>query len=200
MAKHIAIYARVSTRAQDTKSQEPDLQRWAAAQPEPVEWYKDTASGKTMDRPAWNKLVDAMRAGRVSQIVVWRLDRLGRTAKGLTALFVDLRQYRVNLVSMREGIDLATPAGRMMANMLASVAEYETELRGERVAAGQAAARARGKRWGGSLPGKRKKVTADQEQIIRQLHSQDMPITRIAKVVKLSRPTVYDVLNAKVAC
>lgn len=66
-----------------------------------------------------------MERGEVSTIVVWRLDRLGRTASGLTKLFDELRARKVNLVSLRDGLDLATPAGRLMANVFASVAQYE---------------------------------------------------------------------------
>ena len=97
MAKHIAIYARVSSRRQDLRSQLPDLKRWAVAQEEPVVWYRDKATGKNMDRPGWAKLDAAIAAGRVSKLVCWRLDRLGRTAKGLTALFDDLRERKIRL-------------------------------------------------------------------------------------------------------
>ena len=167
MSKHIAIYLRVSSHGQDTKSQEPDLERWAGAQSATVKYYSDKATGKNMVRPGWLKLEAAIRQGRVSAVVVWRVDRLGRTAKGLTALFEELRERKVNLVSLRDGLDLSTPAGRLMANVLASVAQYETEVRGERVAAGQAKAKAEGKRWGGSKPGVRKQVTETQERLIR---------------------------------
>jgi DNA invertase Pin-like site-specific DNA recombinase len=145
MAKHVAIYVRVSTNGQDTKSQEPDLQRWAKGQRGPVKWYRDTATGKTMDRPGWGRLEGAIRQGQVGAVAVWRIDRLGRTAKGLTALFEDLRERKVNLVSLRDGLDLSTPAGRLMANVLASVAQYETEVRGERVRSGQLRAYKAGK-------------------------------------------------------
>jgi DNA invertase Pin-like site-specific DNA recombinase len=74
--------------------------------------------------------------------------RLGRTSAGLTALFDELVNRKVNLVSIRDGIDLFTPAGRMMAGVLASVAQYETEVRSERSMAGQAVARAKGKHMG----------------------------------------------------
>jgi len=136
--KHIAIYIRVSSRQQETRSQEPDLDRWAAAQEEPVRIYRDKVSGKTMDRPGWNRLQGATTAGQVSAVVVWRLDRLGRTAAGLTHLFVELQAKGINLISLKDGLDLSTPAGRLMANVLASVAQYETEVRAERVLAGQA--------------------------------------------------------------
>jgi DNA invertase Pin-like site-specific DNA recombinase len=192
--KCIAVYVRVSSRAQDIKSQVPDLERWAAAQDQSVKWYKDKFTGKTMDRPGWKKLEADVRSGKVSAIVVWRLDRLGRTAKGLTSLFSELQERKVGLVSMTEGLDLSTPAGRLMAHVLASVAQYETEVRAERILAGQAAARAQGKTWGGSEKGRRVKVTADHEQIIRTMKSGGKNITAIAKATGLSRPTVYSVL------
>lgn len=195
--KHIAIYARVSTKSQDTKSQEPDLARWEAgnAEGQQVIRYADTATGKTMDRPGWRKLEAAIRAGQVSTVVVWRLDRLGRTAKGLTALFEDLRERKVNLVSLKDGLDLQTPAGRLMANVLASVAQYETEVRADRVLAGQAAARAKGKRWGGSQKGRLLKVTREQVEAIVRLDEEGRSLSSIARVVSLSRPTIYRVLK-----
>ena len=196
MSKHVAIYARVSTRRQDTRSQEPDLKRWAEAQGEPVRWYRDKFTGKTMERPGWKKLEADIRAGKVSKVAVWRLDRLGRTAKGLTALFDELQSHHVGLVSLREGLDLSTPAGRLMAHVLASVAQYETELRGERVQAGQAVARAKGKRWGGSKKGRRVKVTPQQAKIVQRMKREDgESVAAIARTVGLSRPTVYSVLT-----
>lgn len=195
MAKHIAVYLRVSSHNQDTKSQEPELRRWAEAQDRPVRWYRDRFTGKTMNRPGWGKLDVDLRAGKVSAIVCWRLDRLGRTAKGLTALFQDLQNRRVGLVSLREGLDLSTPAGRLLAHVLASVAQYETEVRGERVRAGQAAARAAGKRWGGSRPGRRAKVTPEHMKIIHRMRAEGAKIAVIARTVSLSRPTIYSVLE-----
>ncbi len=194
--KCTAIYMRVSTNQQDTRSQEPDLERWAAAQDPtlPVQWYSDKQSGRTMDRPGWKQLEADIRIGQVSQVVVWRLDRLGRTASGLTALFDQLQERNVNLISLKDGVDLSTSAGRLMANVLASVAQYETEIRGERVRAGQAVAKAAGKRWGGSPAGVPKKVTPEKAMTIRHLKEQGTPISRIAATVGLSRPTVYEVL------
>lgn len=195
MTKHIAVYVRVSSRTQDHRSQLPDLEHWAEQQEQPVKWYEDTASGKTMDRPGWTKLKAAIDARQVSQVVVWRLDRLGRTASGLTALFDELQQKKINLVSLKDGLDLSTTAGRLMANVLAAVAQYERELRGERQSAGIAKAKADGKRWGGSRPGRRLKVTDDKIEIIRLMKERGKSVTAIAKAVGLSRPTVYAALT-----
>ncbi len=194
--KHVAIYCRVSKRnGQDVRSQLPDLERWTAAQDQPVTWYRDRFTGRTMDRPGWNRLQAALVSGEVATIVVWRLDRLGRTAKGLTALFSHLQEKKVNLVSIRDGLDLSTAAGRLMAHVLASVAQYETEVRAERILAGQAAARAAGKVWGGGKPGRRVRLSEEKEQAIKQLSRQGKGISEIARVVGLSRPTIYKALG-----
>lgn len=196
MSRFIAIYVRVSSRKQDTRSQEPDLKRWAEAFADlPVKWYRDKATGKTMDRPGWKRLEADMLAGTVSKIVVWRLDRLGRTASGLTALFEDLNRRNVGFESLRDKIDLSTAAGRLMANVLASVAAYENEVRSERIRAGQAVAHANGKRWGGSQKGRRVKVTPEQSQAIHRLKYEGQKIAAIARATGLSRPTVYNVLE-----
>jgi DNA invertase Pin-like site-specific DNA recombinase len=197
MKKHTAIYLRVSSKQQDHASQMPDLDRWVAAHDGASQWYKDKFTGKTMDRPGMEKLLDDLRAGKVERIVVWRLDRLGRTTRGLCQLFDELTERKVDLVSLKDGFSLASPAGRLHARILASVAEYETEVRAERVAAGQAVARRKGKKWGGSKPGWRWKVTDDQVVAIREMKAAGKKISAIAKVTGLSRPTIYRVLEQK---
>ena len=197
--RHIAVYVRVSSKAQDQRSQLPDLNRWvsAYADGQPVKWYQDKASGRSMDRPGWRKLAEAMRAGHVSNIVCWRLDRLGRTASGLTALFDELCQRKVGLTSIRDGVDLATAAGRMMAGVLASVAAYENEVRSERIIAGQIAAKSQGKSWGGSKRGRRIKVSDEQVEAILRLREEGGKsgrVSAIARATGISRPSVYRVL------
>jgi len=195
--KHVAIYLRVSSRKQDTRSQEPDLKRWGEANQNgmPIRWYRDRASGKSMDRPGWNRLEAEIDAGRVHSLVCWRLDRLGRTAAGLTALFEKLSNKKVNLVSLKDGLDLSTPAGRLLAHVLASVAMFENEVRTERILAGQAVARARGKVWGGSKAGRRLKVTAEQVETIHSMNQQGAKVAAMARATGLSRPTVYRLLS-----
>ncbi len=193
--KHTAIYVRVSSRQQDHASQLPDLERWAAAHDGQVVWFKDKFSGKSMDRPGMERLLNDLRAGKIERIVVWRLDRLGRTTKGLCQMFDELNERKVDLVSLRDGFSLASPAGRLQARILASVAEFETEVRAERVAAGQAVARKKGKRWGGSKKGWRWKVSDDQVAAIHEMKAAGKKVTHIAGVTGLSRPTVYRVLG-----
>jgi DNA invertase Pin-like site-specific DNA recombinase len=196
--KMTAIYMRVSSKTQDMAAQEPDLKRWAEAHGEQAVWYRDTFIGKSMDRPGWTKLMGDIQNGKVGKVVVWRLDRLGRTAKGLTALFDELMTKKVNLISLKDGIDLHTAAGRLMANVLASVAQYETEVRAERVRAGQDAAKKKGVTWGGSVKGWHWRVTDDQVSAINEMKAAGKKITQIARVTGLSRPTIYRVLDEPV--
>lgn len=194
----IGIYARVSSRKQDQASQLPDLERYAKqveVEGEEVTWYRDKLTGKTMDRPGWNTLEAAIRSGKLTRVVVWRLDRLGRTSSGLTALFDEFVNRKVNLVSIRDGIDLFTPAGRMMAGVLASVAQYETEVRSERSMAGQAVARANGKQMGRpqgiSTP---IKVNDEQRAIVKRLYQEKQSVSSISRTVQLARNTVYKII------
>ncbi|MCO8122884.1 recombinase family protein [Stieleria sp. TO1_6] len=197
MTKQIAVYCRVSSASQATASQKPDLQRWLDAFGEgvPVVWYEDRYTGRTMDRPAWNRLMSDLHAGKIAKVVVWRLDRLGRTARGLTTLFDQLPRLGVGLVSVKDGLDLETATGRLMANVLASVAQYETEIRGDRVRAGQQIARNRGTRWGGSQPGRLLFLSSEQCEQIVSLHQAGRSKSSIARACGVSRPTVYRILK-----
>jgi DNA invertase Pin-like site-specific DNA recombinase len=190
----IGVYLRVSSTTQDTRSQEPDLQTWAKAQSEAANWYRDKFTGTTMSRPGLDKLLADARSGKVKKVVVWRLDRLGRTAKGLLTRLEEFQTLGVGFVSLREGFDLATPAGRLMAGVLASVAAYETEIRKERQLAGIARAKEAGKKWGGRRPGTRIKVTLEKENLIRRLHGEGKPVAAVARLSGVTRKTVYRVL------
>jgi hypothetical protein len=133
--------------------------------------------------------------------------RLGRTAKGLTALFDELVALKVNFVSFKDGIDLGTPAGRLIANVLASVAAYETEVRAERITAGKAAKAAKIDaiiKAGGTPPPVNKggrpkgipnKVTPTVATMILQMKAERKKVTLIARELNLSRQTVYEVLR-----
>ena len=136
--KKTIIYMRVSTQQQSTASQEADLTAWMAKENlnGQADIYIESQSGATMNRPQWEEVMSAVHRGEVERIVVWRLDRLGRTATGLCKVFDELQKHGVVLVSLKDGIDLGTPAGRLMAHVLASVAAYEREVIGERIRAG----------------------------------------------------------------
>jgi DNA invertase Pin-like site-specific DNA recombinase len=194
MNKATAIYLRVSSKSQDLRSQEGDLKRWADVNVPDAKWYRDRATGTKMERPAMDRLLADVEAGKINRILVWRLDRLGRTAAGLTKLFADLQARKVGLLSLRDSLDLSTASGRLMAHVLASVAAYETEVRRERQTAGIEAAKAAGVRWGGSEKGRLLTVTKEQVATVKRLHKQEEKIAVIARSVGLSRPTVYRLL------
>lgn len=193
-----AVYVRVSSKRQDVASQEPDIKRFLAANGlEEAKVYRDKFTGRTMERPGFQRLLASVRAGEIKNVIVWRLDRLGRTAKGLSDLFAELNTRKVNLVSMKDGLDLSTPVGRLMGHVLASVAQYETEVRAERVLAGIEAARERGVRLGRPTGVHTPvKVTSEQAKQVRRLSGEGQGVTWIARAVGLSRPTVYRILAA----
>ena len=195
----IAIYIRVSTKGQNTASQRVDIDRWLSSQPEGIESaeWQDDFTGTSMKRPAWKDLEGRIEAGEIDTLVIWRLDRLGRTASGLVKLFDLLQEQRVNLISLKDGVDLSTPTGRLIAHVMASIAEYETEIRGERVSAGIAAAKASGKTWGGRVKGVRYKVTDKQIDEIKDLREKGLSYSKIAACVKLSRSSVATVCTAE---
>jgi DNA invertase Pin-like site-specific DNA recombinase len=190
-APHSAVYLRVSSASQQLASQEPDLQRWMRSHEGSVSLYTDKHTGTTMQRPGWDRLWAEVLRSRVARIVVWRLDRLGRTASGLTALFDELVERKVGLVSLRDGFDLTTAAGRLMAGVLASVAQYETEVRGERQAAGIAAAKAQGV-FLGRKPGTLKAVPARAAE----LRANGLTVPEISAAMAVSQRTVARYLGS----
>jgi len=196
-----AIYMRVSSSRQETKSQEADMLAYKAAveaRGEEVRVYREKSTGTSYDRPEWQKLWTAVQAGKVRRIVVWRLDRLGRLAGATIQLLDDLEGKGVAFLSVRDGFDPSTPAGRLTRNVLASVAQFESEIRKDRQMAGIAAAREEngGKcPWGGRKPGVPNKSTLEKVGVVRELRGQGRNIAEIARVVGLTRQTVYRLLG-----
>jgi len=193
-SKHIAIYARVSSSGQDLAAQEPDLYAWADqhGNGHEVIWYRDTMTGATFARPGIEHLEQAVRAGHVETIVVWRLDRLGRTAVQTLAFLALLDDLGVRLISIRDGFDAGSATGRLLRTILAGFAEYEREVISERIRAGILAAKARGKRWGGRKPGLRPTLTQARLRVIDALVHAGTSKTEIARQLRISRSTVYE--------
>lgn len=193
--KITAFYVRVSSGSQNIESQLPDLERYAETLDVTPVWFVDKKTGKTMNRPQWNKLQDAIDNNKVARLVVWRLDRLGRTVSGLTKLFDELQAKKIHFESLKDKIDLSTTAGRLIANVLASVAAYETEVRAERVQAGQSIAKSKGKSWGGSTKGRLHKITIEQVRQIVKMKDERQKVSVICRTVNVDRPSVYRVLQ-----
>jgi DNA invertase Pin-like site-specific DNA recombinase len=145
----VAIYARVSTRDQTADNQLLELRRYVEARGWTAVEYVDTGvSGAKDRRPALDHLVADVRRHRVQGVVCWRLDRLGRNLRHLVLLLDDWQARGIAFVTMSEGIDTSTPAGRLVAGVLASIAEFERARIQERIMAGLARAKAQGKRVG----------------------------------------------------
>lgn len=195
--KIIAAYLRVSTTGQDLATQEPDLNEWLRAnrKQRSVKWYRDTFTGATMKRPGMQDLETDIRAGKIGTVVVWRLDRLGRTVLELLSWLQQLDVAGVEFVSVRDSIDTTTAAGRLFRTILAGFAEYERELIGERVRAGQARAREAGKRWGGRKVGTRPKLTPEVVRSIKALIREGTPKAEVARQLGIDRKSVYTALR-----
>lgn len=194
--KITAVYCRISTKQQKLDSQEDELNRWLENhQSAQVKWYRDKFTGTTMDRPSMERLLTDLRNSKLKEIVIYRLDRLGRTASGLTKLFEELQRYKCNLISLTDHLDLSTPSGRLNANIIASVAAYETEIRRERVSSGQAAAKARGVKWGGSQKGRLNKFTIEQVRMIVKMKKEGERVATICRSMGVNRPAVYRILE-----
>jgi DNA invertase Pin-like site-specific DNA recombinase len=145
----VAIYARVSTLDQEPENQLQELRCYVAARGWSATDYVDRGiSGAKDRRPALDQLLRDAKRRRFDGVVVWSLDRLGRSLKHLVVLLDDLQALGISFVSVREGLDWTTPSGRLQAQLLAMIAEFERSRIQERVRAGLARARAQGKRLG----------------------------------------------------
>ena len=175
-------YARVSTDDQNL-----DLQRDALRQAGCATIYEEAASGKNAVRPELEQCRKALRAG--DTIVVWRLDRLGRSLQDLVQIVADLEQRGVHFESLTEKIETGSASGKLQFHVFAALAEFERNLIRERTQAGLAAARARG-RAGGRKP----KLDEKQVREIKRLMTDPtIPVSQIAKSYKVSRATIYKV-------
>jgi DNA invertase Pin-like site-specific DNA recombinase len=144
-----ALYARVSTLDQDPENQLLELRAYAAARGWTAKEYTDHGvSGAKESRPALDVLLKDARRRRFDVLVVWRLDRLGRNLRHLVLFLDELQALGVAFVTLGEGIDTSSPAGRLQLHILSAMAEFERARIGERVRAGVARARAQGRRLG----------------------------------------------------
>ena len=173
-------YARVST-----DDQHLDLQRDALQQAGCSVIYEEAASGKSAARPELEQCLKALRAG--DTLVVWRLDRLGRSLKDLLRIVDDLKERGISFVSLTEKIETDTAAGKMAFHLFGALSEFERSLIRERTQAGLAAARARGRAGG------RKPKLDDQQvrEIKALLHDPDIQVADVARRYGVSRTTLY---------
>jgi putative DNA-invertase from lambdoid prophage Rac len=183
------LYARVSTNDQQTiPLQIRSLREYAARRGWTIAiQVKEVGSGAS-ERQLREKLLEAARRRQIDVVLVWRLDRWGRSVADLLATLQELDYLGVGFVSLTEALDLTTPAGRAMAALLAVFAEFEREILRERVRAGLAHARQKGKRLG------RPATAALQTVEIRKLHHAGISKSEIARRLRIGRTSVRRIL------
>lgn len=181
---HLLGYARVSTGDQDAQLQLDALTKAGC-----YRTFTDTASGSLESRPELDKLLDQIRPG--DTLVVWRLDRLGRSIRHLINHMDALQQQNIEFKSLQENIDTNSSGGRLVFNIFASLAEFERDLIRERTNAGLQAARARGR-----TGGRPTSLSPDKLRTAKRLYEQkDMTVAQIGEVLGVSRSTVYRALK-----
>jgi DNA invertase Pin-like site-specific DNA recombinase len=151
--------------------------------------FCDRASGATADRPELARTLDHLRPG--DTLIVWKLDRLGRSLRHLIETVRALEARGVGFRSVTEGIDTTTPGGRLVFHLFGALAEFERDLIRERTRAGLEAARARGRQGGRPAA-----MTAEKTTIARQMYdSREHTVAAIASTLGVSRATIYRSLN-----
>lgn len=149
----------------------------------------DKASGATSQRAALDRALDQLRKG--DSLVVWKLDRLGRSLSHLVELVNDLKERGIGFSSLQESIDTTSGVGKLVFHLFASLAEFERDLIRERTMAGLNSARARGR-----LSGRPKVMDAKKAAMARWMHrSKDTPVKEICSTLGISRTTFYRCLN-----
>lgn len=188
----VGLYARVSTHDQQTiPLQIRALREYVAKRGWRVAvQMKEIGSGASQ-RELREKLLEAARRREIDVVLVWRLDRWGRSLADLVATLQELERLGVGFVSLTEALDLTTPSGRAMAGMLAVFAEFEREILRERVRAGLAHARQNGKRLG------RPRTAARKASQVRDLYRAGTSKAEIARRLKVGRTSVRRILAAK---
>ncbi|MDQ0144964.1 recombinase family protein [Pseudarthrobacter niigatensis] len=179
-------YGRISTGSQDASLQEDALTTYGVDR-----IYIDTISGARAERPQLQIMLDHLRSG--DTVVVWKIDRMGRSLIHLVQLVEQLQQKGVGLVSLTEGLDTRTEVGRFQLNILASVAQWERDTIRSRVQAGVDAAKARG-RVGGRKP----KLSTQKLKMVKTMYdSQEYTIKEIADEMVVSESTIYRALRER---
>lgn len=189
---HLIGYARVSTGDQRLDLQTDALR---AVGVDERDIYSDQMSGGRADRPGLKAALAACREG--DTLVVWRLDRLGRSVRDLSSIVRDLGDRGVGFRSLTEAVDTTTTAGRLLMHVLAAVAEAERSMASDRIRAGMAARKARG-----VDVGRPSALSRDQIVLARELHGQGMSLRQISRMVRgrngrhPAPSTVYGAISA----
>jgi len=189
--QRVGLYARVSTIAgQSPEMQLLELREYAARRGfQIVEEYVDHgSSGSKESRPAINRLMNDARRRKFDAVLVWKIDRFGRSLKHLVNALAELEAVGVAFISLRDNLDLSTPSGRLMFGIIAAMAEFERALIQERVRAGLQNAKRKGKKLG------RPRVAVDVERVAA-LRRSGASWQAISKELRVGVGTIYKAVN-----
>lgn len=176
-------YARVSTRDQKLDLQIDALKKYGVDRV-----FSEKMTGTRSDRPQLQELLKYVREG--DTVVVWKLDRIGRSIKDLINIVSNFQSHNVNFVSLKENIDTSSATGKLIFNIFASLSEFERDIISERTRAGLESARARGRVGGHPRSDAEKVATA-----LKMYHSNAYAVPEILKVVGISKTTLYRYLR-----
>jgi DNA invertase Pin-like site-specific DNA recombinase len=180
-------YARVST-----EDQNPAMQLAALKKAGCTKLFKDEVTGAHVNRPAITRCLKSLQTG--DTLIVWKLDRLGRSLRDLITMLDDFKRQGIKFKSLTEAIDTETPTGRAMWQMIGVLAELERSLITERTRAGVKAAQRRGVKFG-----RKAKLTPDRLAHARKLIDQGKSPTEAAKIIGIARATIYRALQRAAA-
>lgn len=192
--KTVAVYVRVSTKGQNTDSQEQELSAWLRNNSydlSQVEWYIDKASGKTLQRQEFERMQRDIFDGKIKTVVCWKLDRLSRRIRDGVNLLAEWCDHGLKIIVTTQGIDLSGAVGKMIAAVMLGLAEIELEFRAERQAAGIKAAKRRG-----VYIGRRSGTTKATPARALELRNKGLQDTEIATALGVSVRTVQRYLGA----
>jgi len=188
----VAVYVRVSTNHQSDEAQHEELEQLCQRSDwEIVSVYRETVSGTkgTNEREQLKRMLRDARLRRFEKVVVWSVDRLGRSMKHLVTMLAELKDIGVNVFSFKQGIDTQTPMGSMLFQFVGIFAEFENEMRKERQAIGIAKAKSKGVYKGG------KPTPSAKLEEIKRFRSEGVSISKICKAVSVSPHTVYKAIS-----
>jgi len=186
----VGLYGRVSTTDQQTlPMQNRAMREYAVRRGWTIALQVREVNSGAAKREAREKLLEAARRREIDVVLVWRLDRWGRSVTDLLATLQELEHLGIGFVSLTEALDLTTPAGRAMAGLLAVFAEFEREILRERTRAGLAHARRNGKRLG------RPPTAAQKANQVRNLYSKNISKAEIARRLNIGRTSVRRILS-----
>lgn len=189
----IAVYIRVSTLDQNTDGQRAEITRWLESHGHDlakVKWFEDKQTGKNLNRPEFKKLAAAVTAGKIKTVIIWKLDRLARTAIDGMNVLASWCKRGVRVVSITEQFDLSDEFGQLIANIMLSLAQIELKNAKERQKAGIAAAKSKGR-----YKGRKTNTKKANPSRAKELLSNGLKIPEIALALGVSKRTIFNYIK-----